>query len=191
VHIRTEGRDDRGVFHRLGPSKRKGFDKRMIRFLQKDSRVIKGVFIAIIAVACITMVITLVPGIFSDNAATGNAYASIRGGGYFGRFFGPSHEITSAEVQQLAQRILQQRHYPDYALPFIMPQAAQSLIQREILKEQADRMGLKVTDDDLRYELQNGPFAAYLFPKGQFIGDDQKISRRSSRKRSRSPGSNL
>jgi peptidyl-prolyl cis-trans isomerase D len=145
----------------------------MIRFLQQDGRIIKGVFIAIIAVACITMVITLVPGIFQDSGTASNTYASIRSAGYFGRAFGPSHDITTPEVQQLASRILQQRHYPEQLLPMIMPQAAQSLIQREILMEQANRMGLTVSDNDLRYELQNGPFAAYLFPKGQFIGDDQ------------------
>jgi peptidyl-prolyl cis-trans isomerase D len=145
----------------------------MIRFLQKDSRLIKGVFIAIIAVACITMVITLVPGIFQDSTVNTNAYATIRGGGYFGKVFGPSHDITTQEVQQLAQRIMQQRRYPDYALPFIMPQAGQSLIQQEILKEQADKMGLQVSDADLRYELQHGQFAPYLFPKGQFVGEDQ------------------
>jgi peptidyl-prolyl cis-trans isomerase D len=118
------------------------------------------------------MVVYLVPGVLQDTTTNSNTYASIHGAGYFGRIFGGSHDITTPEVQQLAQRMLQQRHYPDYALPFIMPQAAQTLITQEILKEQADRMGLKVTDDDLRYELQNGPFAAYLFPKGQFIGDD-------------------
>jgi peptidyl-prolyl cis-trans isomerase D len=144
----------------------------MIRFLQKDSRVIKGVFIAIIAVACITMVITLVPGIFSDSTTTANTYATVKGGGYFGRVFGPSHDITTPEVQQVAQRLLQQQKLPDFALPYMMPRAAQALIQREILMQEATRMGLKVTDNDLRYELQNGPFAAYLFPKGNFIGDD-------------------
>jgi peptidyl-prolyl cis-trans isomerase D len=144
----------------------------MIRFLQRDNRVIKGVFIAIIAVACITMVITLVPGIFSDAATTGNTYASIRSAGYFGRVFGPSRDITTPEVQQVAQRLLQQQKLPDFALPYVMPRAAQALIQREILMQEADHMGLQVTDNDLRYELQNGPFAPYLFPKGQFIGDD-------------------
>ena len=34
----------------------------MIRFLQKDNRVVKIIFIVIIAVAVVTMVITLVPG---------------------------------------------------------------------------------------------------------------------------------
>ena len=148
----------------------------MIRFLQKDSRIIKGVFVAIIAVACITMVITLVPGIFSDASTTGNTYASIRSGGYFGRVFGPSREITTPEVQQVAQRLLQQQKLPDFALPYMMPRAGQALIQREILMQEANHMGLQVTDNDLRYELQNGPFAAYLFPKGQFVGDDGYVN---------------
>ena len=143
----------------------------MIRFLQKDSRVIKGVFIAIIAVACITMVITLVPGIFADTQGTSNAYATIHGSGLLGRF--SSREITTPEVTQVAQRIMQQRKYPDAALPYIMPQAAQALIQREILMQEATRMGLRVTDNDLRYQLQNGPFANYIFPKGVYIGDDK------------------
>ena len=39
----------------------------MIRFLQKDNRVVKIIFIVIIAVAVVTMVITLVPGIFADD----------------------------------------------------------------------------------------------------------------------------
>ncbi len=145
----------------------------MIRFLQKDSRVIKGVFIAIIAVACITMVITLVPGIFSDTSGTTGTYATVGSGTVLGRLITPSRDITIPEVQQVAQRIMQQKKYPDAAMPYLMPQAAQALIQREILMQEASRMGLKVTDDDLRYELKNGPFASYIFPKGQYIGDDK------------------
>ena len=33
-------------------------------------------------------------------------------------------------------------------------------------------MDLQVSDEDLRRELQTGPFAQYLFPNGNFIGDD-------------------
>ena len=58
----------------------------MIRFLQKDSRLTKGIFVAIISVACITMVITLVPGVFSDSVASADTYATIGHGGWFGRF---------------------------------------------------------------------------------------------------------
>lgn len=145
----------------------------MIRFLQKDSRVIKGIFIVIIGLACVTMVITLVPGIFADQVTGSDTYASIRPGGYLGRFLGGSKDITTREVTQIAGRMAQQQHYPDAAIPFLMPRAGQALIQREILLQQADSMGLKITPTDLRRELKEGPFSAYLFPKGVFIGDDK------------------
>ncbi len=149
----------------------------MIRFLQKDSKAIKIVFWVIILAACISMVVFLVPGIFSgDEGATGSGtYASIRPAGLLGRYFafGSSRDITNQEVTQVAGRIAEQRHYPQQAVPFLMPQAAQALIQREILLQQADKLGLKVTADDIRRELREGPWAIYFFPKGQFIGQDR------------------
>ena len=58
----------------------------MIRFLQKDSKAIKVVFWLIIGIACVTMVITLVPGILSDQGAgSSTTYATIRPAGLFGR----------------------------------------------------------------------------------------------------------
>lgn len=145
----------------------------MIRFLQKDSRAIKFIFFAIIAVASITMVITLVPGIFAGEETSTDTYATIHGSGVLGRIFGPTQDIHTPEVRQIAARMAQQQHLPDFALPFLMPRAAQALIQREILLQEANRLGLTVTNADLRHELETGPFSAYLFPKGQYVGDDR------------------
>lgn len=148
----------------------------MIRFLQKDSKFIKAVFWIIIVAACVSMVIFLVPGIFSGDEVTGsNTYASIRPAGLFGRYFpfGTSRDITTQEVTQVARRLADQRHYPEQAVPFLMSQAGQALVQREILLQQADKLGLKVTDDDIRHELREGPWSIYFFPKGQFIGQDR------------------
>src|SRR6201996_9836976 len=144
----------------------------MIRFLQKDNRIVKGIFIVIIGVAVVTMVITLVPGIFADADTTSDTYATVHTGGLFGRYFGASTNITTPEVQQVAERILQQKHYPDMVLPYIMPQAAQALIQRAVLLQEANRLGLQVGDADLRRAMQTGPFSQALFPNGQFIGED-------------------
>ena len=144
----------------------------MIRFLQKDNRVVKIIFIVIIAVAVVTMVITLVPGIFSDSDTSTDTYATVHSGGLMGRFFGTTTTITTPEVQQVAERILQQKKYPDMVLPYLMPQAAQALIQREVLLQEANRLGLQVGDADLRRAMQTGPFAQALFPNGQFIGED-------------------
>lgn len=147
----------------------------MIRILQQDNRLIKIIFAVIITVACVTMVITLVPGIF-DNADTtagpNGTFATVRGPGLLGRFVGESIPIKETDVDQLAQRQLQQQHLPDFLMPYMTQRAGQVLVQRAILKREADKMKLQVSDEDLRRELQTGPFAQYLFPNGQYIGDD-------------------
>src|SRR5437763_972911 len=38
------------------------------------------------------------------------------------------------------------------------------------------RLQLQVSDEDLRNFLRTGPFAPYLFPNGQYIGDDGYIN---------------
>src|SRR6185437_15060993 len=126
----------------------------MIRFLQKDSKAIKIVFWVIILAACVSMVVFLVPGIFSDQSGTPTStYASIRPAGLLGKYFafGGSRDITNQEVTQVAGRLAEQHHYPEQDIPFLMPQAAQALIQREILVQQADKLGLKATADDIRH----------------------------------------
>jgi peptidyl-prolyl cis-trans isomerase D len=149
----------------------------MIRLLQQDNRIMKIIFAVIIGLAAITMVITLVPGIF-DNASTtdSSVYATVREPGLLGRTIGESTPIKAVEVNQLAARQLQQQHLPEALMPYLLPRAGQILVQRAILKHEADRMNLQVSDEDLRRELQTGPFAQYLFPNGQYIGDDAYIN---------------
>ncbi len=150
----------------------------MIRLLQQNNRVTKIIFAVIIGFAVITMVITLVPGIF-DNAGSGNdatVFATVRDPGVLGRFGADSTAIKQVEVNQLAERQLQQQRLPEMLLPYMSQRAGQILVQREILKHEADRMHLQVSDEDLRRELQTGPFAQYLFPNGTYIGDDAYIN---------------
>ncbi|MEO6911858.1 MAG: peptidylprolyl isomerase [Edaphobacter sp.] len=147
----------------------------MIRILQQDNRLIKIIFAVIITVACVTMVITLVPGIFDntgDSSGPNGNYATVRGPGLLGRFAGDSIPIKEADVDQLAQRQLQQQRLPDFLMPYMTQRAGQVLVQRAILKREADNMKLQVSDEDLRRELETGPFAQYLFPNGKYVGDD-------------------
>jgi peptidyl-prolyl cis-trans isomerase D len=148
----------------------------MIRFLQKDSRAVKAIFIVIISVACITMVITLVPGIFSDQASAADTYATIHSGGFFGRIFGSSDQVTTQEVQQLAQRMMQRQQLPDFVLPFMMQRVGQGLIQQHIELQEATHLGVTVTDDDLRAFLKTGTWGQVLFPNGHYVGDEQYAS---------------
>lgn len=146
----------------------------MIRILQQNNQAVKALFAIIIGIAVITMVITLVPGIFDNVGGTGgrDIYATVREPGLFGRFFGQSIPVTQVEVNQAAQRQLQQQRLPAYFLPFMTSRAAQSLIQQDILKIEGDRRGLQVSDEDLRRELHQGQLGQILFPGGKYIGDD-------------------
>jgi peptidyl-prolyl cis-trans isomerase D len=52
-------------------------------------------------------------------------------------------------------------------------QAMNSLLQQAEVIYEAERMGLKVSDQELRNELQNGAFKERLFPGGKFVGQQQ------------------
>ena len=144
----------------------------MIRFLQKDSRVTKGIFVVIISVACITMVITLVPGVF-DQTASADTYATIGRGGPLGRFLPAVDDISTADVQLTAARMLQRQGLPEAYAPLMMPRVAQGLIQQHIELLEAKHLGLSATDDDVRRFLHSGAFGQVLFPGGNYIGDAQ------------------
>ena len=146
----------------------------MIRILQQDSRATKAIFGVVIGLAILAMVVTLVPGIFDNGAATnGTTFATVRNPGWFGRFGGDSATITNAEVESTARAMLQRNQLPEMYLPLVMPQAGQQQVERAVLVREADRLGLQVSNDDLARELRTGPLAQYLFPDGQFIGTEK------------------
>ena len=150
----------------------------MIRILQQDNRLTKAIFALVIGAAIITMVITLVPGIFDNGDTVNNAtvYAKIRTPGFFGRFTGDSAEVKTADVDRITEQQIQQQHYPEYAKPFLEPRIGQQQVERAVLQHEADRLGLAVSDDDLRTFLQKGTLSQYLFPDGKFIGQDAYIN---------------
>jgi peptidyl-prolyl cis-trans isomerase D len=150
----------------------------MIRILQQDNRATKAIFAVIIGAAIVTMVITLVPGIFNDDnagGATGTVYATVKSPGFLGRFAGDSLSIKTLDVQRAAERQLQQNQLPEQYLSLVMDRAGQAQVERKVLQHEADKLGLGVSDADLRSYLQTGPYSQYFFPGGQFIGEDRYI----------------
>jgi peptidyl-prolyl cis-trans isomerase D len=59
-------------------------------------------------------------------------------------------------------------------MPFLIQQetqrAVEQLISRQALLSEAQRMGLRVTPEEVKDELQHGRYAATFFPGGSFIG---------------------
>ncbi|HZS97310.1 MAG TPA: peptidyl-prolyl cis-trans isomerase [Terriglobales bacterium] len=144
----------------------------MIRFLQTPGPTKKIILSSLLLIICGGMVITLIPGgLGSDimgQPSTG-VVAKVAG-----------QDITVQEVRDRA-RALAEQQVAQYGpmgkqlLPMIMPRAIQQSVEQMItgkaIVSEADRMGLKATDEDVRDELQHGVYAATLFPDGKFIGE--------------------
>ena len=151
----------------------------MIRFLQsKDNRLVKAIFIVIIGAAVVTMVITLIPGIFQDSAATPDTYATVYPHWYSKMLFS-GEKVSVSRVQQFAQQQAQRQgqrippQFMDQYIQMIMPQAAQQLILQRVMLVEAGKLGLSASDEDVRTFLTTGQLAEYFAPNGQFVGPDK------------------
>jgi peptidyl-prolyl cis-trans isomerase D len=149
----------------------------MIRILQQDNRIVKALFALIIGAAIVTMVITLVPGIFTDSVASdGSVYATVHRPGLLGKISGDSVSIKTLDVQRQAEQQMQQQNLPAFYLQFVMNRAGQIQVERSVLMQEADRLGLQVSDAELKSYLQSGPYSQYIFPGGKFVGQDAYIN---------------
>jgi len=148
----------------------------MIRFLQKSGQTTKYVLGGLLLIICASMVITLIPGGLSGDVFGGGqpgkgVVANVEGG-----------VITSDEVRQTARQMAQQeaQRYGEMAakiMPFLIqqetPRAADQLINRQLLLNEAARLGLRVTPEEVKDELQHGRYSATFFPGGNFIGQQE------------------
>jgi peptidyl-prolyl cis-trans isomerase D len=143
----------------------------MIRFLQTQGPTKKIILSGILLVICAAMVITFIPGGLTSEL-TGQP-----GKGVVAKVDGS--EISSDEVRQTARQMAQQdaQRYGEMAqklMPFLIQQetirAVDQMIDRQALLSEARRMGLRVSPEEVKDELQHGRYAATFFPGGNFIG---------------------
>jgi peptidyl-prolyl cis-trans isomerase D len=144
----------------------------MIRFLQQSGQATKYVLGGLLLLICASMVITLIPG-----GLGGEVFGGTPGKGIVAKVNG--EDITADEVRRTAREMLQQQMPQgsnanlSMLLPFFTQRAAEQLITRQALLTEADRMGLRVSPEEIRDELVHGRYAATFFPGGKFIGQTE------------------
>jgi len=146
----------------------------MIRFLQTDNRITKALLVVIIGAASISMVVYLIPGLTGAGAATPDTYAIVYPH-WYSRYLDSGETVTQTRVEQLARNELRQRG-PQYAnnamlVQFFESQVGQQLVQQQVMLQEAHKLGISATDDDVRQYLRTGPTGQVLFPDGKYIGD--------------------
>jgi peptidyl-prolyl cis-trans isomerase D len=156
----------------------------MIRFLQQDNRVVKALFVVIIAAASVSMVVYLIPGLTGQGAVSAGTYAVVYPH-WYSKFFASGEAISQDKVSTQARQQLQQRN-PQYASnPMIVSlfeqQVGQQLVQQQILLAEAAKLGISANNNDVVQFLHEGQAGQVLFPNGKFIGSDQYAALISSR----------
>ncbi|MGA2886900.1 MAG: peptidylprolyl isomerase [Terracidiphilus sp.] len=147
----------------------------MIRFLQdRDSRIIKAIFIVIIAVISVGMVVYLIPGLTGMGASTADTYAVIYPH-WYSRLLSSGSVVSQQRVSQIVRQQMQRQKLPDspFIVKYFEQQVGSQLIREQVLLVEAEKLGINATNDDVIQFLHTGQFGEFLFPNGQYIGEDR------------------
>src|SRR5271154_5709661 len=142
----------------------------MIRQLENAGPTLKIILSGLLLIICGGMVITLIPG-FGSSMGLGGPPAGVLA------TIG-SQTVTVPEGQREARAMIRQQ-FPkggpqaSMLLPYFSSQAAEQLINEKALVDQAERMGLRASDEELRQELRQGQIGSILFPDGKFVGQEE------------------
>src|SRR6266481_4157344 len=140
----------------------------MIRFLQTPGPLKKIILSGLLLIICGGMVITLIPG------GLGSDLMGQPAQGVIAKVAG--QDISVQDVQERARVMAQQQLGQQAAtmmnqlMPLFVPRAVETLIAGKAIVAEAERMGLKASDADVRDELEHGRYSSTLFPGGKFIG---------------------
>ena len=147
----------------------------MIRFLQTDNRVTKALLVVIIGAASVSMVVYLIPGLTGGAATSPDTYAVVYPH-WYSRWLSSGDTVSESHVEQMTHQQLLQRN-PQYAdnpmiVKFFEGQVGQQLVQQQVLLQEAHKLGIHASNEDVRQFLQTGPTGQVLFPNGKFIGEE-------------------
>src|SRR5258707_1840238 len=135
----------------------------MIKFLQSGNKAAKYILAGFLLILAASMVTYLIPGFMSDTAVSETGVVASVGG----------HDIHREEVARVVQAQARGNQIPDFYMPILRQQAIKQLIQQAELQYESERMGLKVSDQEFRDELQYGPYKQAFFPAGKWIGAEK------------------
>jgi peptidyl-prolyl cis-trans isomerase D len=133
----------------------------MFQLFRSRKQTYRIVLAVIVAPIIITMVVTLIPGIFGGTAAIGTDTVLAEVG---------RDSVTINEASLEFQDYLQQQRIPPQAYGFILPRIVDDLIIEKALLQEAERLGLGVTENELAETLRTSLPA--LFQGGAFLGKD-------------------
>jgi peptidyl-prolyl cis-trans isomerase D len=143
----------------------------MIRQLQNAGPTLKIILGALLVIICASMAITLIPGIGGTSLGLGAPAAGVVA-------TVGDQQVTVDEVRRQTRRMIQQQ-FPQGSpqlgalQSYFAGRAAEQLISQKVMVVEAKRLGLHTSDEELRDDLQHGPYGSTFFPDGKFMGQEE------------------
>src|SRR5689334_6276164 len=129
----------------------------LFRSREKSVRILLGALLLLVALSMLTY---LVPNYNAGGPARADEVVASIGGS----------EISVGEVQHLIQNAMKGKQLPPQLIATYVPQMVEQMITERALAYEAQRLGLTVSDQDLRESIQ--AILPNLFPDGKFVGKD-------------------
>jgi peptidyl-prolyl cis-trans isomerase D len=129
----------------------------LFRSREKSVRILLGALLLVVALSMLTY---LVPNYNTGGPARADSVVAT---------VGPD-DITVAEVQHLIQSTMRGRQLPPELVSVYIPQMVDQMVTDRALSFEAQRLGFRVSDSDLRESIQQ--ILPQLFPDGKFVGKD-------------------
>src|SRR5487761_883946 len=126
----------------------------MLKTLQQRQTSVKILLGAVLAVICITMVITLVPGPVGDVSSAPNTLARVGG-----------VDITQDEVQTTLARVMQNQTIPPMMQGLYIRQVLDEMVFQRALDYEGDQLGIRVTPEEMAERIR-------LILPSAFTGDN-------------------
>ena len=131
----------------------------MFQFFRRRDKWVRVFLAALLLLVCIMLVVTLIPGI-GDGSASSDELVMARIGG---------EKITGTELLRQLQQVARGGRLPPHLFPLYAPQLLQRLVTQKAILQEARRLGLTVSTEELLGEARLNP---QLFPDGKFVGRD-------------------
>lgn len=130
----------------------------MLKAFQKRTKLKNIVFGTMLVLIALSMVLYLIPGFtgITGDPTVGGVVAKVNG-----------EEIQAFELQQAVFRFSQQNRIPTELLGTYSTQILDSMVIEKALLREADRLGLRVSEEEVAQQLRQVPD---LFPDGKFVG---------------------
>jgi len=132
----------------------------MFHLFRSRKQAFRIVLAVVVAPIIITMVVTLIPGIGGSSYQGDPDLVLAEVGG---------DEVTTREAQYQLQDYVRSQRFPPAAYGFLAPQVVQNLIADKLLLQEARRLGLEVTEEELADQLRTQ--LPFLFQEGTFARD--------------------